>query len=1038
MDDLEMRLVLSGSDAITATAALLMHTNYEEYHAPGTYPSWLTPGPQGILPADNGSPNPIYYTPAQVRAAYGVGAITFGSTTGDGTGQTIAIVDAYDDPAFVDTSAPNFSSSDLAQFDKAMGLADPPSFTKYNEQGGTTGLPGTDPSGTGTNNWEVEEALDVEWAHAIAPGASIDLIECNSNSNSDLYAGVLTAAKLPGVSVVSMSWGAPEFSGESAYNADFTTPSGHRGVTFLAASGDSGSPGIYPAYSPNVVAVGGTALYLNSNNSYNSETAWSKGNDYWNTGGASGGGVSQYEPAQSYQADVSTVQPYTNRAIPDVALQADPATAVALYDSYNNGTADPWVGIGGTSASTPMWAGLIAIANQGRVLQGGTSLNTSSNPTQTLSALYGVSSTDFHDITVGNNGAYKARPGYDTVTGLGSPIAKLVVPDLAAYGLGTKLAITVQPPASVAVGQGFDFEVSAQDSYGQVDHAFQASVTVSIAGNPQGGSVSATAADGTALFTIGLGSSGSVQLEATSGSLTAATSNSVASSGSTPFGYTPQQIVTAYGINNIAFNGVTGNGAGQTIAIIDFYDDPNIAGDLTAFDQKYGLSSPPSFNVYTQSGWTPVPDPTGGWEGEESLDVEWSHAIAPGASIDVFELNPADTDVQAFSAVQAAAGYSGVSVVSMSWGGSEYSGETSYDQYFTTPSGHEGVTFLASTGDTGSPGGYPAYSPNIVAVGGTTLFLNSNNSYDGEIGWGYQTSQGEEGSGGGISLYESEPSYQDAAQSTGKRTIPDVSFDADPFTGVELYDSYGNPSSPWTVVGGTSLAAPAWAGLVAIANQGRVAEGGTTLNSSTNAQQTLTALYNLPYTDYHDVTGGSNSGFNAGSGYDAVTGLGTPIANNLVPDLAAYGMATQLVFTSEPPSSITAGDPISLVVTAEDAHGRVDSSYDGSVTISLPAGGSIYSTTVTAVDGVARFTNVYLLSARMGDTIQATASGLTTGTTNSFNVVPAAATQLVVTPAPGQRGRWCHVHREDHGGGPVRQRGHLVHRELRQRDHDPG
>ena len=203
---LENRMVLSDASLVASAASTIaLQTNYEEYHVPGSYPAWLTPGPQGVLPQDNGSTGPYGYTPSQIRAAYGVSGITFGSTTGDGTGQTIAIVDAYDNPDLIDSSASNFSSSDLAQFDHYFGLPDPPSFTKYNEYGSTTGLPGTDPKGVGTDNWEVEEALDVEWAHAIAPGASIDLIECNSLN--DLYQGVSTAATLSGVSVVSMSWG---------------------------------------------------------------------------------------------------------------------------------------------------------------------------------------------------------------------------------------------------------------------------------------------------------------------------------------------------------------------------------------------------------------------------------------------------------------------------------------------------------------------------------------------------------------------------------------------------------------------------------------------------------------------------------------------------------------------------------------------------------------------------------------------------------------------------------------------------------------
>ncbi len=117
--------------------------------------------------------------PSQIRAAYGINNITFGSIQGNGAGQTIAIVDAYDDPRFVNSSASNFSTSDLAEFDKQFGLPNPPSFTKVNQEGQTSPLPSVDPVGAGGDNWEIEEALDVEWTHAMAPGANIILVEAN-------------------------------------------------------------------------------------------------------------------------------------------------------------------------------------------------------------------------------------------------------------------------------------------------------------------------------------------------------------------------------------------------------------------------------------------------------------------------------------------------------------------------------------------------------------------------------------------------------------------------------------------------------------------------------------------------------------------------------------------------------------------------------------------------------------------------------------------------------------------------------------------
>jgi subtilase family serine protease len=177
----------------------------------------------------------------------------------------------------------------------------------------------------------------------------------------------------------------------------------------------------------------------------------------------------------------------------------------------------------------------------------------------------------------------------------------------------------------------------------------------------------------------------------------------------------------------------------------------------------------------------------------------------------------------------------------------------------------------------------------VVAVGGTTLNLNSDNSYNSETGWGYYSStQGAFiGTGGGISQYETEPAYQQGVQSLGKRTTPDVSLFADPATGGWVADTYHQPfNKPFVTVGGTSLATPSWAGLLALVNQGRAAAGKPTPNSP-SPTQTQQARYSLPQADYHVISSGTN-GYSANPGYNLVTGLGTPVANLLVPDLIAY------------------------------------------------------------------------------------------------------------------------------------------------------
>jgi len=340
----------------------------------------------------------------------------------------------------------------------------------------------------------------------------------------------------------------------------------------------------------------------------------------------------------------------------------------------------------------------------------------------------------------------------------------------------------------------------------------------------------------------------------------------------TPAGLSPTQIRQAYG-----FNAISGNGAGQTIAIIDAYDDPNVAGDLHKFDTQFGLADP-VFTKVNQTGGTSLPAASKDWAAEIALDVEWAHAVAPGANILLVEAKSSSMS-DLLTAVNTARNYAGVSVVSMSWGGGESFSDTSYDSYFTTPSGHGNVTFVASSGDSGAGASYPASSPNVLAVGGTTLTLNSG-AYSSETAWS--------GSGGGVSRYEAEPSWQKAVQSYGARSTPDVAYDANPNSGVSVYDSYG--SGGWAVYGGTSIGAPQWAGLIAIVDQGRSA-------SLKYASSDIYSIAKTSPADFHDITSGSN-GYRATAGYDLVTGLGSPVANKLIADLISSTDAAPAASTS--------------------------------------------------------------------------------------------------------------------------------------------
>jgi hypothetical protein len=365
----------------------------------------------------------VGYTPAQIRQAYGFNLIAFnqGTIPGDGRGQTIAIVDPYDDPAFVDSSSPSFSTSDLARFDQAVGLPNPPSFTKYNEAGQTTGLPGTDTiDPLGTFNWEGVEALDVEWAHAIAPGASIDLIEASSSKLGDLLAGVETAQTLPGVTVVSMSWGGSE-SG-AGLDGDFS----HPGVAFVASAGDNGVL-LYPAASPNVLGVAGTALKLNADNSYASETVWNDGGPPSETAG----GPDPNDPGKPG---------------PDVASNGDPNTPCAVYDSYNNvpgsgyGDNGPWQFGYGTSIAAPQWAALLAIADQGRALEGLRPLDSSVVP-----LVHSLPNSDFHQNIGGSITNTTGTFSGSAVYGMGSPIANRLMGGFNANGAPVVIPALIAP-----------------------------------------------------------------------------------------------------------------------------------------------------------------------------------------------------------------------------------------------------------------------------------------------------------------------------------------------------------------------------------------------------------------------------------------------------------------------------------------------------------------------------------------------------------------------------------------------------------------
>ncbi|MGB8011987.1 MAG: S53 family peptidase [Terriglobales bacterium] len=323
---------------------------------------------------------------------------------------------------------------------------------------------------------------------------------------------------------------------------------------------------------------------------------------------------------------------------------------------------------------------------------------------------------------------------------------------------------------------------------------------------------------------------------------------------------TPASLACVYGlvkaVTGCAPSAASTNptGGSKMIAIVDAYDAPNAASDLAKFSTQFGLPAANFQTVYA-SGKKPAYD--AGWEFEESLDVQWSHAMAPGAEIVLVEAASSSfadllvAEDMASKMVNAAGG----GEVTNSWGGGEFSTESTYDSHFVKAN----VVFIASAGD--GPGTiYPSTSPNVVAAGGTTVRRNpSTGAFLSEYPW--------DSAGGGVSTYEPRPSYQSAISSLvgNYRGVPDLSFDSDPITGVWIYDTN---AGGWNIVGGTSVASPALAGIINSTGN---------FYSSSNAE--LAAIYNNRNTtaDFRDITTGycgPYAGYTAVAGWDPCTGVG--------------------------------------------------------------------------------------------------------------------------------------------------------------------
>ncbi|MEB0030543.1 S53 family peptidase [Undibacterium sp. RTI2.1] len=502
--------------------------------------------------------------------------------------------------------------------------------------------------------------------------------------------------------------------------------------------------------------------------------------------------------------------------------------------------------------------------------------------------------------------------------------------------------------------------------------------------------------------------------------------------------YTPAQIRAAYGLPAIpaTTNALTPAqaaqlGAGQTIYIVDAMHDPNVAAELTTFNQKFGL---PACTTKTISATTALPLATAsasscefavvyntasgtltatapaydsGWATEIALDVQWAHATAPLARIILIEA--VDASLNSLIGGVKLANAMGPGVVSMSFGATEGNWTGSVDAAFAAAN----MTYLAATGDSGAAVEWPSVSPNVLAVGGTSLSFSGTGTRS-EVSWS--------GTGGGTSAYIATPAYQSNAVpgmgTVARRTVADVSFNADPSTGqyVAIIPS-GSSAASWVSAGGTSLSTPQWAGIIAIANASRALTAKSALGGPHAVLygqiSTVPGAYASAFADITKGSDGTCATCSAKIGYDSLSGLGTPNISNLLTSLSGASMpVTAPVVT---PASIAGkvGTALSFTVSATSANPLTYSlsgapsgmtiSNTGAVTWATPVLGT-YSVLVTVKDSKTGLSGqaIYTITITAATTTQAPVVNATTilgkaGTALSFSVSVTASNPVTYT-----------------------------------------
>jgi subtilase family serine protease len=408
------------------------------------------------IPAGNG------YGPTQLQAAYGLAS----ASAADGSGTTVAVVDAYDDPT---------AASDLAAYRSSAGLPTLTSgqFTKYNQEGATSPLPSEAPL---NDDWTLEESLDIDMVSAICPLCKIDLVEANNDSGTGLYVAEQTAATTLGAKYISNSWGGSESSSDTTLDSEYF---GVSGVVYTASSGDSAYSGgvIYPATSSHVVSVGGTTLNTASNSRGWTEKVWETSSNE-----GTGSGCSAVEPQPSWQTAISIIPPAcSHRVDNDVAADADPNTGAAVYDTSNDNGG--WLEVGGTSESSPIIASVFALA--------GNNGNGGNNAADSIYTHTG----NLNEVTASSDGtctpptadsvlctATGAANTYNGPTGWGTPNGLTAFESNSTSGN----TVTVTNPGNQTgtVGTAVSLQISATDS------ASGQTLTYSATGLPAGLSIS--------------------------------------------------------------------------------------------------------------------------------------------------------------------------------------------------------------------------------------------------------------------------------------------------------------------------------------------------------------------------------------------------------------------------------------------------------------------------------------------------------------------------------------------------------------------